>query len=177
MPIWGITASAMSGHLSSFESIATVTVGAGGSASVSFSSIPSTYQHLQIRILNKITSGAINPTMRFNSDSSSSYITHQMYGDGASAGSFSFGTGTSVALSYISTQWGMHVVDILDYTSTFKAKTVRTLGGADNNGSGYVSLTSGLWFATPAAISQIDIYSGATTFTQYSSFALYGVKA
>lgn len=32
-----------------YDSIATTTVGAGGAASITFSSIPSTYQHLQIR--------------------------------------------------------------------------------------------------------------------------------
>ena len=32
-----------------FESIATVTVGGGGAASIEFTSIPGTYQHLQIR--------------------------------------------------------------------------------------------------------------------------------
>ena len=35
----------------SYESIATVTVGSGGAASVEFTSIPSTYTHLQIRAI------------------------------------------------------------------------------------------------------------------------------
>ena len=51
MPILGVIASQITGHLStnSFESIQTVTVGSGGQSSISFSSIPSTYKHLQLR--------------------------------------------------------------------------------------------------------------------------------
>ena len=49
MPILGIMASQISGHLSnpSYESIATYTVGAGGSSTMVFSSIPQTYKHLE----------------------------------------------------------------------------------------------------------------------------------
>jgi hypothetical protein len=51
MPILGIIASAITGNLvtTSYESIATVTVGGGGAATVAFTSIPATYTHLQIR--------------------------------------------------------------------------------------------------------------------------------
>jgi hypothetical protein len=51
MPILGIIASAITGNLvtTSYESIETVTVGSGGSATVTFSSIPATYTHLQIK--------------------------------------------------------------------------------------------------------------------------------
>ena len=48
-----------------YESIATVTVGAGGSSSVTFSSIPSTYQHLQIRYINTTSTAYQNLVIRF----------------------------------------------------------------------------------------------------------------
>ena len=70
----------------SYESIATVTVGAGGSSSISFSSIPSTYKHLQIRSINLSSSTDNNILMRFNSDSGANYSRHYVYGDGASVG-------------------------------------------------------------------------------------------
>jgi len=66
------------------------------------------------------------------------------------------------------------VTDILDYASTNKNKTVRTLGGFDANGSGYVNLTSNLWSNT-AAINTITI-NAVGTFNQYSQFSLYGIK-
>lgn len=158
-----------------YDALATVTL-SSATNTVTFAGIPAGYKHLQLRILNKITTGGINPTIRFNGDTGSNYIAHQLYGDGASAGSFSFGTGTAIGTSYASDQWGGQVIDILDYASTSKNKTVRTLGGTDKNGSGYVGLTSGLWFATPAAINSIDIIAASTTFTEFSQFALFGVK-
>jgi hypothetical protein len=46
--ILGIIASSkLTAAAGDFESIATVTVGSGGSAVISFTSIPSTYAHLQ----------------------------------------------------------------------------------------------------------------------------------
>jgi hypothetical protein len=66
-------------------------------------------------------------------------------------------------------------MDILDYANTNKFKTTRTLEGYDANGSGNVSLTSGLWQST-SAINSITI-TAVGTFNQYSQFALYGVKA
>jgi hypothetical protein len=56
MPILGIIASSRLGNLvtTSYESIATVTVGGGGSASASFTSIPATYTHLQLSWIGKV---------------------------------------------------------------------------------------------------------------------------
>jgi hypothetical protein len=163
---------------SSFESIATVTVGSGGSSTVTFSSIPSTYKHLQIRSLNLCSVGADDIRIRFNSDSGSNYRHHYLYGSGSSAvAGGAAATYAAIGLTSLSTTSPTaFVTDILDYTSTSKNKTTRSLCGTDNNGSGYVLLYSGLWFATPAAITQIDISPNSGTFNQYSSFALYGIK-
>jgi hypothetical protein len=72
-------------------------------------------------------------------------------------------------------------MDILDYTSTTKAKTLRTLAGynantTDTTGNN-ISLTSGLWFKTPEAITSIDIIcDNSQSFIAGSTFALYGIK-
>ena len=185
-PILGIWASAQQPALNatSYESIATVTVGSGGSSSITFSSIPSTYKHLQIRCFAQ-TSGTAYGKLSFNSDTTNAnYKAHELYGDGASA------SATAYAQSYggvlinayggwsnsSSSAWSNTIIDILDYTSTNKNKTTRTLSGYDNNGSGSVEFQSGLWLATPAAITSITLTLSANTFSQYSSFALYGVK-
>ena len=173
--------------LTDYESIATVTVGTGGSNTITFSSIASTYSHLQIRYISRSTraSGSDSISFRFNGDSGSNYARHFLYGDGSSAGAGSttsdtmsncaIGAGNSAGAS----MFGGGVVDILDYTSTAKNKTIRTLSGADINGSGGdLRFSSGLWFATPAAITSITLYAqgGAADFQQYSTFALYGIK-
>ena len=187
MPILGIMASAISGNLwapgKDFDSIATVNVGAGGSSSIVFSSIPSTYRHLQIRMLARSSSTSNGYTLQMNSDTGSNYTRHYLYGTGSgSALAAGLANTTSIILSdsAVSTStsgvFGAAVCDILDYTSTTKNKTVRTLGGFDNNGNGAVFFNSGLYFATPAAVSTLTITPDAGSFVQYSQFALYGIK-
>lgn len=169
-----------------YESIQTVTVGAGGSSSIAFTSIVGTYKHLQIRYLSRSSRAATTDSVsiRFNSDTGSNYARHYLYGDGASASAGASTTqtsaniGTQAAASAAANIFGVGVIDILDYTSTNKNKTIRCLSGDDFNGSGDIQLTSGLYFATPAAITSITLLAqgGSANFVQYSSFALYGVK-
>ena len=181
----GIYASQITGHLvtSSYESIATVT-SSGSAGSLTFSSIPSTYKHLQIRgILRTNDTGAWNNQgMQFNSDTATNYNYHTLWGDGTSATS---GAATSTSSyndfmraasnSLTAGIFGASVVDILDYANTSKYKTVRVLAGGDSNGAGMVGLTSGLWRST-SAITSITIIPSGGTAIQYSSFALYGIK-
>jgi hypothetical protein len=161
-----------------YESIATTTVGSGGAASISFTSIPSTYQHLQIRFMG-VASSATDYTMRFNSDTGSNYRGHYLYSDGATAFTGQTFGGVTTRLDFLfngfSTVNGVMVCDILDYTNTNKYTTTRGLGGYDNNGTGQSTMLSGLWMNT-AAINNISITPDSGTFSQYSSFALYGIK-
>jgi hypothetical protein len=178
-PILGILAS--SGAVAaggSYESIATSLVGSGGTSTITFTSIPSTYKHLQIRALNLGSASGTDIRIRFNSDTGSNYRTHFLYGDGstAAAGTSSTTYSTIALTSLTTSNPSAFVTDILDYTSTDKNKTIRSLMGNDSNGSGYSVLYSGLWYATPTAITQIDITPNSGSFNQYSSFALYGIK-
>ena len=169
----------------SYESIATVTVGSGGSSSISFSSIPSTFSHLQIRQIGRtsVASAVVGGNgIRFNSDTASNYGTHQLIGNGASADAFAYVPDNYIYYSLNaganagSNIFGAAVIDILDYSSTSKFKTVRTLMGVDLNGSGQVGIRSGLWRST-SAISTVTIDArDSSSFVQYSTFALYGIK-
>jgi hypothetical protein len=159
----------------SYESIQTVTVGAGGVGSITFTTIPSTYKHLQIRAAAQISTSSGSCPVEFNSDTNSSnYYQHVLFGSGASAGAAS-GNNNTFGFQLDSAQPGAGVMDILDYTNTNKYTTVRTLSGNDTNGGGYITLRSGLWSNT-AAITNIRIYPASGNFNQYSSFALYGIK-
>jgi len=158
-----------------YESIATVNVGSGGSSSISFTSIPSTYKHLQIRATEGYVTASFNPKITFNSDTGSNYSWHYVLGNGSAASASGASTQTFMYLNS-NTAFPtptVHVIDILDYQNTNKNKTMRALDGFDANGSGYAVLWSGAWY-NPAAVSTITIANG--TFAQYSSFALYGVK-
>ena len=186
MPILGIMASSMQPALKagSFESIATVTVGSGGASSVTFSSIPSTYTHLQLRFIVRSDSGGYGK-LTFNSDATgSNYYAHELTGNGSSAGAAAYaGSSYSAAIfqaSGIVTTANIFlagVLDVLDYTSTNKNKTFRVLEGYDTNGGGIVQLSSGLWSATPTAITSITLSISSGSFQNYSHFALYGIKS
>lgn len=180
MPILGIIASSQQSAfiIGDYESIATTTVGAGGSGTITFSSIPSTYTHLQLRTFTNNPTSLTNTT-RFNSDSGANYSFHFLSGNGSSfevSGGAS--TGAIPNITYASTatnNFFTGVIDILDYANTNKNKTVRSLTGWDTNGGGSIHLRSGAWYST-AAINSITITADAGSFSQYSSFALYGLK-
>jgi hypothetical protein len=161
----------------SYESIATTTVGAGGSATVTFSAIPSTFKHLQVRAISKNSSSTTtNAVLSLNGNAIG--YRHYIYGDGSitGAGAAADGEGVISATSSASNVFGAFVMDILDYTNTNKNKTVRVLQGVDANGSGVVSFNSFLYLTNTNAITSLTLTSSGTSFVQYSSFALYGIK-
>jgi hypothetical protein len=156
-----------------FSSIATLTAGVGATV-LSFTSIPSTYKHLQIRLSGGNVAGQ-NYTMTFNNDTGSNYATHRLSSNGTAVSSGAATSATSISLA---NQAGIlpnspSIVDILDYTNTNKNKTIRAISGWDNNTLGYMDYNSGLWFATPAAITRIDLSQAWAT---GSTAALYGIK-
>lgn len=165
----------------SYESISTVTVGSGGSSTVTFSSIPSTYKHLQIRSITKGTGAEDGVLMYFNGDTGSNYNFHGLYGTGSAVGAEGGGTRANIPLeqravdSSATSVFAGGVLDILDYANTSKNKTTRSLAGYDRNGSGFIAMGSGLWMST-AAINSITFITSATSFAEYTTFALYGIK-
>lgn len=182
-PVLGIWASARPPvAATSFESIATVTVGSGAQSEIDFTSIPSDYTHLQIRgIARDSNSTTQQLRMRFNGDTGSNYTLHYLLGDGASASAGGSANTTHIQMVYCValnsyTAFGGAVIDILDYKDANKYKTVRALAGYDRNGNdSYIALDSGVWRNTNA-INAIKLYLTGANFAQYSSFALYGVK-
>ena len=186
-PILGILASQISGHLTpttGFVSIATTTVGAGGSSSVSFTSISSAYKHLQLRILARTTAAVDNDGayLIINSDSGANYAGHNLRGNG---GIMAAGAGTSQTFGYVqrfaggnqaSGMFGAAVVDILDYQNTNKYKTLRNIGGYDFNGTGNTYFASSLWMSTSAITSMTLTPSQGGNWAQYTQFALYGIQ-
>lgn len=153
-------------------------------ASVTFSDIPQSYEHLQIRGISRTTTSGTGGDWilaRFNSDTGNNYSWHRIYGNG-SAASADNGTSQSVVRIGVGPRdgttascFGGFVCDILDYTNTNKYKTTRSLMGDDVNGAGDIAFYSGLWMNTNA-ITSIILLPEANNLKQYSSFALYGIK-
>ena len=163
---------------SSYESIATAT--GSGTTSVTFSSIPSTYKHLQIRFAVQTAAAGYAPSIQFNGDTGANYARHRLYCDGATVSAGGSASQTQgwlgdFGLSSRINEPMVGIIDIIDYASTTKAKTVRGITGVDANGSGGLSLISDLWTST-SAINSIYLFIGGSTFTSTTSFALYGIK-
>lgn len=167
----------------SYESIATVTTSASQST-LSFTSIPSTFKHLQLRIHARSNRAASDTSVRirFNSDTASNYNNHRLYGNGATASADGVANDTRVVLLTVNAagastaSYSPYVVDIVDYASTTKFKTIRSIGGKDNNNSdGYIFLQSGAWRST-SAITTIELTDVISTFVDGSVISLYGIK-
>lgn len=179
-PILGIWASQISGHLwepqGAYDALSTVTVGATAVSSITFAGIPNTYKHLQIRGV-VLTSGATNPTWQINGDTTSgNYKGHHLWGTGTTAAAndqsgtvyWNYNPSASFPSAF--------VMDWLDYSSTTKNKTMRTLAGSDTNGgTAEIALWSGLYMSLNP-ITSIALNGNGVNFTQNSQFTLYGVR-
>ena len=160
--------------------IETVTVGSGGATSITFSAIPSTYKHLQVRAICKMPQYE-SIILRFNGISTNSYSRHYIQGSGSAANANGAANLTSISnLLYAdgsaTDNYGAFITDILDYSSTDKNTTTRTLWGQDFNGSGYLGLDSGAFYISNAVSTITLTTSGAATISEHSSFALYGIR-
>ena len=167
----------------SYESIATVTLGSAAST-ISFSSIPSTFKHLQIRGIGRAANSVTdeNLVIQLNSDTATNYSLHNVYGTGAATGA---NAGANTNVSYFArvtgassnaSTYGVAVADVLDYADPNKYKTIRSLSGHDQNGSGYISLFSGNWRSTSAVTTVTIKNDSGSNIAAGSTFALYGIK-
>lgn len=174
----------------SYESIATQTVTGAGVTSISFTSIPQTYTHLQIRAsIRSNNAAAYDAFYIYNLNGagvSSQMANHYMYGTGASVGVSAYTAQSSAQMGFIpaantlANNFGAGIVDILDYTNTNKNKTLRGLVGFDDNGN-----TTGSPFVTFSSAYSAQLGTNAVTnltfiinnsFAIGTKFALYGVK-
>lgn len=164
--------------------IATTTLSSTGQLIIG--SIPQTYTHLQLRIHVRSNHGVTNAAMYFGFYNSGDSLTnpysyHHLQGNGTTA---STGNNTSMPYTYFSAipgatalanNFATFIVDIPDYSSTVKAKTMKMIGGYDNNGSGIAIMASGLYASTsPINTMFIDGDTGLVAGTRVS---IYGITS
>ena len=162
--------------LGDYESIATYTLSSAQNT-ITFSSIPQTYTHLQIRGIFNTSAGDLLIARVNNATTNYSY--HSVYGNGTSAAAGGGGGASGMYVgdpSVATSNFAGVVLDVLDYTNANKNKTFRALAGYDANGSGTIRLWSGMYYGATTAIDRIDLVTSSSNMLQYSSFALYGVK-
>jgi hypothetical protein len=174
---------------SSYESIASAT-GTGSNSTITFSSFPSTYTALQLRLMVKSTDTSTPVTqmrIRFNSDTGSNYSYHRLITDGSSVSAYGAASQSAVIIDGVaitsispinSSNFSASIIDIQDYASTTKNKTIRAFSGSDRNGvqvDTVIALNSSVWLNTNA-ITSIDVLINGGNFASNSVVALYGIK-
>jgi hypothetical protein len=165
----------------SYESIASAS-GTGSSGTITFSSIPSTYKHLQIRCFTSQSATNANNSalISFNSDTTNTnYYWHRLLGNGTAASASASQIRRIIEVGGSNTYPAASIIDILDYSNTNKNKTVRVLNGLNDNGTNgwdAMVLTSLLWNNTSAINSISIIADTSALWNTASTFALYGIK-
>jgi hypothetical protein len=154
-------------------------------ASVTFSSLPTVYSHLQIRYSARGDAGVSNTTflVRFNGDTATNYSQHWFYGNNAAVtygtGSAQTGIGliTYAANSATASHFTGGVVTIPNYQSTTNNKTLQVSTVTQSTGGPIMvaGQGGGAWYST-AAVTSLTLVSGTGNFNTNSRFSLYGIK-
>ena len=166
-----------------YTKIATVTVGSGGAADITFSSIPATYTDLSLFISTRQPGGANSWSdlrIRFNG-STTNYTDKLLYGDGSTAASISE-TDTGIIIRSVNNgvatanTFGNALIYIPNYTSS-NNKSVSIDQVTENNATqALAGLTAGLWSNSAAITSIAFTPNTAGNFSEYSTATLYGIK-
>ena len=167
--------------MATYIKIASNTVGAGGAASVTFSSIPSTYTDLVLVTNFQQASGSTTCAIRFNGDTGTNYSMTVLSGSGVGAVS---ARSSSVDLIYVP-YWSntantptSTIHNIMNYSNTTTYKTVisRTSSTRASDASMATIAEVDLWRST-SAITSIEVFGRSVNFNTGSTFTLYGIKA
>jgi hypothetical protein len=158
---------------------AAVIVGSGGQANITFSSIPSTYTDLMIKLSSRAaTGGPVDVLIEFNA-TGSTYDQKQIQGNGASAAS-SGGAGNQSATSSGSADTASTFANSEIYIPNYLVSTAKnssTDSVTENNATtAYQTLRATSWTGT-AAINAIKLtHNGGASFAQHTTAYLYGVS-
>lgn len=166
-----------------YTPLATVTVGSGGASSIAFTSIPATYNDLEIRFSIRCASASIDEQLRIK-------VNGNAVGNAFSQRGFQ-GTGTSAASDNSATGWIIGAfnannsaaniftnatVYFFDYAAA-QYKTYLVHSGMENNTSGGVSQElRGVMWSNTAAITSLEFITPSANFVQYSTATLYGIR-
>jgi hypothetical protein len=158
-----------------YEPIGTQTLGSTA-ASVTFSSIPSTYTDLVLIVDFAASAGGVNNGVTINGDTSTSNYAETDFGG---SGSGSATSGRSQVLGYIragyvdtTSERALSIVNFMNYSNSTTQKNVLIRW----NSNSYVFARVALWKNTNAITSITNTAIGST-FAVGSIFTLYGIKA
>lgn len=158
--------------------ISSVTVGAGGASSISFSAIPASFTDLYLvySCRTALAAAADDLYLTING-STTSFTRRYLRGNGSSVTSAS-GSNNAVGMheanSATSNVFDNGLICLPNYAgSTNKSFSIDVVT-EDNSGLAYQFMMAGLWSNT-SAITSLTI-SGNASYTQYSTAYLYGLQ-
>lgn len=160
-----------------FTKIATSTVGSGGAASITFSSIPQDYTDLRIKISGRTTNAYFRDSVEIRLNSATTnYSSLNLSGQTSTVSS-----GTQTAM-YVEIEgnvgttngiFGNAEIHIPNYASSdYKTIYTDAITLNDSNNSNIAYLAGGLWSDT-SAITSVTLISAS--WLQYSTATLYGI--
>jgi hypothetical protein len=169
-----------------------IATGTGGSSNITFSSIPQTYDHLQLYWNVRTASAGVTDFVhvRFNGDSTANYNFNYLEASGGTA-SLNPGISTKAANTnaWLTTvAGGIATANVFavgygiisDYSKTNRNKSLHTYGGLDDHGlgtpAGNTRLENSVWFSTSAITSIVLTTNSGTNFAANTDFTLYGIK-
>jgi hypothetical protein len=160
-----------------YEPIATTTL-SSAAASIAFTSITSAYTDLRLVVTSLANAGTIGGMIQFNSDTGSNYSYTRLTGNGTTASTTRVSAFTQLNTAFsgnaTTTIPMLQTVDVFSYAGSTN-KTVLVTSQSDQNGSGTVERSCGLWRNT-AAITRIDIFpNSANNFAAGTTATLYGI--
>ncbi len=182
-PILGTIASSWKSEIGNYYSISSETL-SSTSSTITFSSIPSTYKHLELRLTTRSSINGVSGQLRFNNDTGNNYFFAEQYVE-KTAGANSRANSSSTSLSYFPVTnspaannfFGVSIVQIPNYTNLNWHKAFTSIQGWHDNElnspSGYTSFRTGSWYST-SAINLITI-TVSGVYAVGSTFALYGI--
>lgn len=169
---------------STFQKIATVTVGSGGAASIDFTSVPATYTDLVIKLSSRIGSSADRDgvLLTFNNTGSGysfrrifAYDSNSVAADSGSSQSYTQ-IGNTTANNATSNTFGSHEIYIPNYAGTFNKSIITEATAENNSASSWVVTLGGTLWSNTAAINRVTLTPLSSTFVQNSTATLYGIK-
>lgn len=169
--------------------IATTGTMTGSLGQVFFNNIPSNFTHLQLRVYgrgNLSTTAWQTSGVQFNLDGTGgNYNGHEMWANGSNQGTTSagffnawFNSPYMPGNNSLANTFGIQIIDILDYTNTNKFKTIRAIGGFDDNNTSTTNQRIGVYsgqYRSTNAITSITYNVAGNTFIAGSRVDLYGI--
>jgi len=190
IPLGVLAVAGAASQVSAFDLLETTLI-SGATSQVTFSNLNTytDYKHLQIRVTGRTNRADFQDRLaiRYNGRTTTTYVTHVLQGNGTNVTAavqtgfqYIYTTGTDgfnlFANSENSNFFGAAIIDILDFSSSSKTKTLKMLSGAPNGTKVKSIIHSSGFEATAEAITSITLLPQFGNFSNGSRMSLYGIR-